>query len=85
MPLLLSAKESFLPRKDLESWDCCWDTFLLIDMSEGERESLLLMDILEDVVGGFVRIVLEQASLNFEIKLNSVRLSYKTVISGLHW
>ncbi len=53
VPFLLSAKESILPRKDLESWDC-WDMFLLNDLSEGERESfqLILMVKLEDVVGG---------------------------------
>jgi hypothetical protein len=48
-----SAKESFLPRKDLESWECCWDSFLLVDRTEGEQESFLLMDILEEVVGFF--------------------------------
>jgi hypothetical protein len=32
VPLLLSAKGSFLPRKDLESWHCYLDLFLLIDI-----------------------------------------------------
>ncbi len=47
-----------------------------MDMSEGERESFLLMDVLEDVVGGFCE---NCAGLNFEIKLNPVRLSHKWV------
>ena len=32
LSLLLSTTESFLPRKELECCDCCWDTFLPIDV-----------------------------------------------------